>query len=133
MERKEIMIRLLWLGSVHTLYFLRRYMPTNVLLDAIRTRRGLKWGVPAMLLAVPYFLLAAMFIQSIDDGAPAWLYVLVLLSIWNGLKMLWIGPSSLMLLARKYSHQLDTKHWKRNTIGQTQPADYASDDVIITR
>lgn len=36
------MIRLLWAASVRT--FLRRYMPTNILLDLIRTRRGLKWA-----------------------------------------------------------------------------------------
>lgn len=40
------MFRLLWTASVHTRYYLRRYMPTNIALDAIRTRRGLKWGVP---------------------------------------------------------------------------------------
>ena len=34
------MIRELWTVSVHTRAFLRRYMPTNILLDAIRTRRG---------------------------------------------------------------------------------------------
>ncbi|WP_166788241.1 hypothetical protein [Cryobacterium glaciale] len=33
--------------------FLRRLMPTNIVTDAINTRRGLKWGVPVMLLAVP--------------------------------------------------------------------------------
>ncbi len=75
-------------------------MPTNILLDAIRTPRGLKWGVPAMLLAIPYFLIAAILVQVIKDGGPAWLNVLVLLSIWNGLKMLWIGPLSLVLLVR---------------------------------
>ena len=42
MERNETVIRLLWTGSVHTRNFLRRYMPTNILLDAIRTPRGLK-------------------------------------------------------------------------------------------
>ena len=57
--RTAAMLRLLWVASVHTRYFLRRYMPTNIALDAIRTRRGLKWGVPAMLLAVPYLLAAA--------------------------------------------------------------------------
>lgn len=100
MERNEIVIRLLWTGSVHTRNFLRRYMPTNILLDAIRTPYGLKWGVPAMVLAIPYFLSAAILVQVINDGGPAWLNVLVLLSIWNGLKMLWIGPMSLMLFAR---------------------------------
>ena len=27
------MFRLIWIASVHTRYFLRRYMPTNILLD----------------------------------------------------------------------------------------------------
>ena len=31
------MFRLIWIASVYTRYFLRRYMPTNILLDAIRT------------------------------------------------------------------------------------------------
>lgn len=53
MERNEIVIRLLWTGSVHTRNFLRQYMPTNILLDAICTPRGLIWGVPAILLAIP--------------------------------------------------------------------------------
>lgn len=47
-----------------------RYAPTNLLLDAIRTRRGLKWGVPAMLLAVAYFYAAAICTTLIDDGGP---------------------------------------------------------------
>ncbi|WP_342664646.1 sulfate permease [Jonesia quinghaiensis] len=81
-------------------------MPTNILLDAIRTPRGLKWGVPAMLLAIPYFLIAAILVQVINDGGPTWLNVLVLLSIWNGLKMLWIGPLSLMLFARLQANRL---------------------------
>ncbi|RAG60264.1 sulfate permease, partial [Burkholderia multivorans] len=34
------MFRLIWVASVYTRYFLCRYMPTNMLLDAIRTRRG---------------------------------------------------------------------------------------------
>ena len=40
------MLRLIWTLSIHVRNFLRRYMPTNRLLDAIRTRRGLKWGGP---------------------------------------------------------------------------------------
>lgn len=65
------MIRLIWAASVRTRYLLRRYMPTNILLDAIRTRRGLKWSVPAMLLAIPYLLIANVCVQLIEEGAPA--------------------------------------------------------------
>lgn len=54
------MFRLIWTLSAHTRYYLRRYMPTNRLLDAIRRRPNLKWGIPAMLLAVPYLLIASI-------------------------------------------------------------------------
>ncbi|MDR0431812.1 MAG: hypothetical protein LBH48_00620 [Bifidobacteriaceae bacterium] len=53
------MISLLWAGSPRIRDFLARWMPTNGLLAAIRTRGGLKLGVPAMALGVVYFLLAA--------------------------------------------------------------------------
>ncbi|GAA2965872.1 sulfate permease [Microbacterium schleiferi] len=94
------MIRQLWTLSVHTRAFLRRYMLTNILLDAIRTRRGLKWGVPAMLLAVPYLLAASTFTTLIADGGPGWLNLLVLLCLWNTMKFIIMGPVSLILLAR---------------------------------
>lgn len=94
------MFRSIWIASAHTRYFLRRYMPTNIALDAIRTRRGLKWGVPAMLLAIPYLYAASLLTVLIDDGAPRWLYVLVLLFIWNALKFAIIGPVSVVLLIR---------------------------------
>ena len=94
------MIRLIWTLSAHTRYCLRRYMPTNRLLDAIRRRRNLKWGIPAMLLAVPYLYAAAICTTIINDGGAGWLYLLVLLFVWNAFKFLWIGPVSLVLLIR---------------------------------
>lgn len=94
------MFRLIWIGSVYTRYFLRRYMPTNVLLDAIRTRRGLKWGVPAMLLAIPYLSVASFLTVVIEDGAPGWLHVLVVLCIWNAMKFAFMGLVSVILLLR---------------------------------
>ena len=94
------MIRLLWNASVHTRTFLRRYMPTNILLDAIRTRRGLKWGVPVVLLAAPYLLIASICTNVIADGGPGWFNLIVLLFVWNALKFLIVGPVSVWLLAR---------------------------------
>ena len=92
------MIRLLWAASTNIHYFTRRYLPSNILLDAIRTRRGLRWGVPAMLLATPYLLIANLCAQAIADNGPRWLHLVVLWSIWNALKMVWIGPVSVVLL-----------------------------------
>lgn len=94
------MIRLLWTASTNIRHAMRRYLPSNVLLDAIRTRRGLKWGVPAMLLAIPYLSLADLCVRLIADGGPGWLHLVVLVCIWSALKMLWIGPVSIFLLVR---------------------------------
>lgn len=94
------MFRLLWAASAHTRYYLRRYMPTNIALDAIRTRRGWKWGVPAMLLAVPYLLAASICTSLITDGGPGWLNLIVLWGVWNAIKFLIMGPVSLVLLVR---------------------------------
>lgn len=88
------MLQLIWTASAHTRYYLRRYMPTNIALDAIRTRRGLKWGVPAMLLAAPYLYAASVCTTLIDNGGPGWLHILVLLFVWNAFKMLWIARSA---------------------------------------
>lgn len=80
--------------------YLHRYMPTNILLSRLRTRRGLKWGIPAMPRGVVYLGAAALATTLIERGAPGWINLLVLLFIWNGLKFLWNGPISLLNLAR---------------------------------
>lgn len=94
------MIRLLWTAGTEVRYFLRRYMPSNILLDLIRTRRGLKWGMPAMLLAGPYLAIASWCTTLIEHGGPGWLHLVVLVCIWNALKMVAIGPVSVVLLVK---------------------------------
>ncbi|WP_317696464.1 sulfate permease [Aeromicrobium sp. REDSEA-S32_B7] len=82
-------------------YGVLRYAPTNLLLNAIRTRRGLKWGIPAMLLAGVYLYAAAICTTIINDGGPGWLHLLVLVFVWNAFKFIWIGPVSLIQLVRR--------------------------------
>ena len=94
------MLRLIWIVSIHIRHFMRRYMPTNILLNAIRTRRGLKWGVPAMLLGAAYIFTAAMCITLIEHGWSQWLYLAFVLLLWNGLKFILMGPISLTLWVR---------------------------------
>ncbi|GAA1203455.1 hypothetical protein GCM10009585_21870 [Brevibacterium paucivorans] len=94
------MFRLIWTASIHTRGFLHGYMPANIVLDRLRTRRGLKWGVPAMLLAIPYLMVANNLTIFIDRGGPGWFHLLVLLCIWNALKFLVMGPVSVVLLVR---------------------------------
>ena len=104
------MIRLLWTASAEVRYFLRRNMPSNVLLDLIRTRKGLKWGVPAMLLAGPYLAVAFWCTTLIESGGPGWLHLVVLLFIWNALKMLAIGPVSVVLLTKARARERQTRN-----------------------
>lgn len=111
-----LMFRLIWIGSVYTRYFLSRYMPTNILLDLIRTRRGLKWGVPGMLLSLPYLYVASFLTVLIEDGAPGWLHVLVVLCIWNAMKFAIMGPVSIVLLLRARAVEWHERRMTRRSV-----------------
>lgn len=96
-------VRRRWRRSENTAQNLepaRRLFPTNRIRDAVYTRRGLKWGVPAMLLAAPYIAAVKLLTDHIEQGGPGWLHLVVLLCAWNALKMLWLGPMSLFALVR---------------------------------
>jgi hypothetical protein len=86
--------------TARTYYALRCFMPTNILLDGIHTRRGLKWGVPTMLLSVPYALVAVLCVGVVESGGSEWLNVLAMLFAWDALKILASGPMTLMRLLR---------------------------------
>lgn len=86
---------------------LQRYAPSNIVLRWVRSRRGLKWGVPAMLLALPYLGLALWCSSLVAGGGPAWLNLLVLLGLWNAMKFLVIGPTSVVRLLRARHHERD--------------------------
>lgn len=97
-------VRRRWHRSQHTadtLQPVRRLFPTNRIRDAVQTRRGLKWGVPAMLLAAPYIGAVKFLTDFIEQADPAWgwLHLIVLVCVWNAIKMLWLGPDSLLRLA----------------------------------
>ncbi|TFD55616.1 sulfate permease [Cryobacterium sp. Hh7] len=92
------MFELILAATARSYFFLRRFMPTAIVIDAINTRRGLKWGVPAMLLAFPYALAAIYCRAQVDDGGSGWLNLLVILCLWDTLKLLLIGPISLLKL-----------------------------------
>ena len=77
-----------------------KLMPTNRLVDAVLfTRKGHKWGIPTMLLATPYLLIAVYCRGLLDQGGEGWLNLIVLYGIWNTLKITAIGPISLGFLA----------------------------------
>jgi hypothetical protein len=89
----------IWMLSIRLRTFLRRFMPTNVVIAAIFTRRGLRWGMFTLLLAVGYLFAAVLSASLIEQGAPGWVNLLVLLFLWNALKFLVVAPASLVCLA----------------------------------
>jgi len=99
------MFHLLWIASIHTRTFMRRYMPSNIILDRVRTRRCLKWGPLTMLLAVPYIAVAYWLTMLIEAGGPGWLYLGVFVCLWSAFKMLWVGPVSVVLLVKARSRE----------------------------
>lgn len=94
------MLRFIWTASSHIAAYLRAYLPSNILLDRIRRRDGLTWGIPAMLIAIPYFAIAYWCTTLIDADGPGWLHLVVLVACWSGLKFLIMGPVSVILLAK---------------------------------
>lgn len=99
------MFRLIWIISIYVRSFMRRFMPSKIAINALRTRRGLKWATPAMLLAGPYLFAASYFATLIDAGASKWLYILALVCIWNALKFVMNGIVCVGLLARVRVHE----------------------------
>src|SRR5699024_9042030 len=77
------MLRLIWNTSTSIRTFMRVWMPTNILLDALRTRRGLRWGIPALLLSVGYFAIAYWCTTLIADGGPGCLHLSFLLGTFK--------------------------------------------------
>lgn len=79
---------------------LQRYAPSNIVLRWVRSRRGLKWGAPAMFLSLPYLGFAFWCSSVVAGGRPGWLNLVVLLSLWSAMKFLAIGPISVARLLR---------------------------------
>ncbi|QDZ15871.1 sulfate permease [Humibacter ginsenosidimutans] len=108
------MFRLIWGVSVRVHYLLR-WAPTNLLVESVFTRRGLKWGVPTMFIAVPLLLAAAACSSGIHDGGPGWLSLLVALFIWDALKFTFAGPVSIVLLIQ--ARRQETRARRRAVAG----------------
>lgn len=95
------MLTLMWHLSTAIRGYLRFYMPSNIALDLLRTRRGLKWAIPVALVAVPVYLFAMSLCATVvADGGPGWLNLLVILLFWNAMKFAWMTILSPLLLVK---------------------------------
>ena len=90
----------MWNVSTAVRGYLRLYMPSNIVLELLHTRRGLMWAIPVALVVVPGYLLAMSICAAVvADGGHGWLNVLVILFFWDALKFAWMASlSPLMLL-----------------------------------
>lgn len=111
------MLRLIWAISVHLRTLMRQCMPTNIALDALRLRRGLKWGIPAMLIAIPYLYAASLLTSLIDSGAPRWLFGVTILLVWDALKFIVMGPVSLATLLKVRATESRERRALRHPVG----------------
>lgn len=122
-------VRRRWRQSENTAQNLeetRRLFPTNRIRDAVYTRRGLKWGVPAMLLAAPYITAVKLLSDVIDQAGSewGWLHLVILLCAWNALKMLWLGPMSLIALARvRHREHAQHRNARRDAAASSKQTD----------
>lgn len=113
-----MLIATLWNLSVHTRAFFRHAAPTNILLNKLRSRRGLKWGAPAMLIGIAYLGLAIITTTLIDHGWSPWLYLLTVLFLWDGLKFLINGPITLIGLLLVHVREAHNRRLdRRYTVG----------------
>lgn len=118
------MFRLIWIISTYVRSFMRRFMPTNIAITALRTRSGLKWAAPAMLLAFPYLYAASLVTTLINDGASKWLYVVFLVCVWNALKFIVNGVVCVGLLVRLHPYE------RRLRQSTDAPAERSTEELI---
>lgn len=93
------MLVLIWRLSIIASDFLHTYMPTNRAISWLRTPRGLKWAIPAALIATPtYLFVMVLAVAIIDGGGPGWLHLVFLWAFWNATKFAWMAVISLALM-----------------------------------
>jgi hypothetical protein len=99
--------------SIHLAAAIRGYlafhMPTNRVIDWLRSPRGLKWAIPVAIVAAPAYLFSMSVCSTVvERGGPGYLNLLVLLFAWNALKF-----ASVVLLAPLHGLRLAIAHRAR--------------------
>lgn len=91
-------------ASIHR--YLQTYAPTNIAITWLRTRRGIKWAIPAAIVATPLYALAAhALVGALDRGGPTWLGFIAMLCVWNALKFVANAIMTPLVLARHLARE----------------------------
>lgn len=88
------------LSTIFSGVALARFAPGPLLIARILRRDGLKWSVPAMLVAAPYYYVANLIKGLIEQGGNPLLSLPMLWCLVLGTAFLVLGPISLLKLVR---------------------------------
>lgn len=80
--------------------WIQKLSPADILLRRLQMRDGLRWGIPAMLIGVAYFVAAFLMDVLVRAGWSSALYLLFAIFIYNAGRFILFGPWSLILLTR---------------------------------
>lgn len=118
-------------GVASVVATLNRYLPSFRLIQRVVHRRDShKWGVPAMLLAVPYFLLANVFKGVLEDRGHALFSVPLLWCLVMGIVFLALGPISLLLLAKARTREAIARWNAQRQTRNTREDGESSEQVL---
>lgn len=126
------MLTIIFRGLSATVSILLKYTLGLRLLARIRQRNCLKWGVPAMFIAVPYFLIAATCTQIIENGGSRALYLVVLWCFIVGGAFVLMGPISILLLATARIREAIARHRTSGQQGENAGASERRASTITT-
>ena len=86
-------------------YWCQRWLPSNRLVTLLRTRRGYRWGLPAVLLGVLHFLAGVGCYGAVRLGHTEWFYLGMLICWWTALKLVVHGLAATLRLLIARSHE----------------------------
>lgn len=96
------MFGLFWKLSAALNGYLGYYMPTNRVIDWLRTPRGLRWAIPVALITTATYLLAMHLCDLlVQRGGPGCLNVLVLIFAWDAIKFAVVTVLSTLRIATR--------------------------------
>lgn len=78
-----------------------------------------------MLLAVPYLLIAVTARGMVEDGGAGWLHLVVLWACWCALKLILMGPLSVILLIHAR-----LREWKARRDARRYAYDDEADETV---
>ena len=85
-----------------------------------------------MLLAVPYAFAAIYCRSQVDAGGPGWLNLFVILCLWNTLKLLLVGPISLLkLLAVRVREAVARRRMTRALLADD--VEHVAEPILVSR